>query len=743
MLPILNRDFNIFAVSGLVNASFALITGLFVFLKNSRSKLNRNFFYMCLCVGGWSLFWFLAYSEYVESYALLYAIADNLFAIFLALFYMHFILALIGKDEEKRKLIVISYVSNILLFLLVLINPRLFLGGVSKPKYIDIPFYETDPGIYYYIFSLFFALEVFYAIYMMIRIYPKLTGITKNQIKYTILGSVIGFISGGLSFLPSYGIPVPLYSNLFVWFGFAILAYSIIRYRLMEIDTIIHRTILWVFTSIVIFIPISVMIYFLRTWLAALNWIQSAFLVTILVYAYLFFYPKVQPRIDHLFRRRKYGYQTVLGKVAEKISTTINMEDLASHLLSEVCETMYLRNSLLYVLDREGNKYVLVGRRGYQEIDGVRQSSSLETYSENKKADFAANLRELSCESRFCRWFTEYRDVLEKEQVELDPRYESIRQEALAWFAVQDTELLIPLLYENKVTAILGLGRKESLQAYTVEDIKLLKKLGEEAGVTVFNSLHHEDLVEKERLDEEMRMGRQIQTALLPHETPKVPGLFVQGMMLPAKEIGGDYYDFIPLPDKDQLAVVIGDVSGKGVSAGLIMSLTKATIHAFSEEGFSPREILLRTNRFLNKHISGEKFMTLLYLAWQPDNKTITYSSAGHEHILIWRNSSQALEVIKSGGFMLGIIKNIDSYLEEKQLKLEFQDKILIYTDGVTEAENQEGDRFGLDRLKSTVIKNSQKPAHELIQAVKDEVYSFIGSHPQYDDITLVALEAV
>jgi serine phosphatase RsbU (regulator of sigma subunit) len=135
--------------------------------------------------------------------------------------------------------------------------------------------------------------------------------------------------------------------------------------------------------------------------------------------------------------------------------------------------------------------------------------------------------------------------------------------------------------------------------------------------------------------------------------------------------------------------------------------------------------------------------MTLLYLSWQPDSKTLTYSSAGHEHILIYHEQTHSLETIQSGGFMLGMLPDIDNFLEEKQIKLELCDKILLYTDGVTEAENQARDRFGLERLKETFKKHSSKPAVELIQAVKDEVYAFIGNYPQYDDITLVVMEAI
>ncbi|MDD5067672.1 MAG: PP2C family protein-serine/threonine phosphatase, partial [bacterium] len=250
------------------------------------------------------------------------------------------------------------------------------------------------------------------------------------------------------------------------------------------------------------------------------------------------------------------------------------------------------------------------------------------------------------------------------------------------------------------------------------------------------------DNVEKERIAEELRLGRQIQTSLLPQESPKIPHLFLQGLMQPAKEIGGDYYDFITLPGQDRMGIVIGDVSGKGVAAGLLMAMVKTAIHIFSSRETSPKQVLIRINEILDRHIGGEKFMTMLYLVWQAAKSTLTYSSAGHEHILLYHDSTKEVDEIMSGGTILGILPDIDKMLEEKNIILKHSDKILLYTDGATAAQNQEKDRYGLERLKQSFMKHSQKPAHVIMKAVKDELYEFMGSYPQYDDITLVVLEA-
>ncbi len=137
--------------------------------------------------------------------------------------------------------------------------------------------------------------------------------------------------------------------------------------------------------------------------------------------------------------------------------------------------------------------------------------------------------------------------------------------------------------------------------------------------------------------------------------------------------------------------------------------------------------------------------MTMLYFQYSAKDRSLRYSSAGHEHILIWRKSATnavgEVEAVVSGGFMLGMLADIDTYLEDHKLSLELGDKVLLYTDGVTEAEDSTGDRFGLERLKESFKANAQKEPNELIQAIKQEVYAFIATQPQYDDITLVGME--
>ncbi len=293
------------------------------------------------------------------------------------------------------------------------------------------------------------------------------------------------------------------------------------------------------------------------------------------------------------------------------------------------------------------------------------------------------------------------------------------------------------------VNALIALGKKQNLRSYTIKDIELLDALGRQIGLTIDNALHHKDLIETERLTQELRLGRKIQMDLLPKHTPKIPGLSLSGFMRPAKEIGGDYYDFITLPQKHLLGITIGDVSGKGVAAGLMMAVAKTALYSISQQLLSPKQILLQTNQVLYQHIGGQKFMTLLYLCWDSKTNTLHYSSAGHEHILIYRKSEDRgrnIEVIKSGGVILGMLEDIEPYLEEHTITLNKGDKLLLYTDGATEAQNPEGGFFGLPKLTESFKTHSHLSIEETMNNIYSDIKEFMSGREQYDDIALVGM---
>ena len=714
-----------YSIPPLISSIIFLSTGLFVLIKNKKSRVNRLFFFSCIPTFWWQFSWFLLFNVHNNDHlASILAKVGYTGITFITIVFLHFVVVLLDM-KKHMKFVAFSYcVSFVLLYFLWTTN--LYIDGCYKYFFGYYPRANYHLHIVHLVQQIIFGGIYVYIIAWIAANRTKDNPVKRAQIMCVFLAYFI-YLPASIDYLVNYGKEFYPFGFIFINFTTLIFFYSIIRYRLMEIDTVIHRTLLWILTSCSILIPIGVMLYFLRTWFIKLNWLQLTFLMTGLFYLFLFYYRKMQPRIDHIFRRRKYDYYQVLGEIGQKIGSELDINSVISRLFKELREILYIRSGTVLVQQPGQQNFTEAGSIGYEQQVGQEKREAVALDNQNS----------------LIRWMQAHQRVMERQQLEVDPQYEPVKEEGSVFLSRNNIELLIPVVMEGKVNALVGIGKKENLQAYTNKDIELLEIMGRQIGITIDNALHHEDIVEKERLAEEMKLGREIQMALLPQEIPSIRGLNVRGLMQPAKEIGGDYYDFITLPDKDNLSIVIGDVSGKGVAAGLLMAMAKTAIHTLSQEEASPKQILMRTNNILNRHIGGQKFMTLLYFLWQSESRTLTYSSAGHEHILICRTTAQGqVEAILSGGFMLGMIPDIETYLEDKKIQFDQGDKILLYTDGVTEAQNQAEDRYGLVRLMDAFQRHSLKPATELMQAIKEEVYAFIGTKPQYDDITLVVLEA-
>ena len=308
--------------------------------------------------------------------------------------------------------------------------------------------------------------------------------------------------------------------------------------------------------------------------------------------------------------------------------------------------------------------------------------------------------------------------------------------------------IAVPLKTQARDLGVIYMDNRMAGGMFGIDELSLMKSFAVQASVSIENAYLVANLVEQERLKQEMELGRDIQMNLLPTTSPDIPGLKISGLMIPAKEIGGDYYDYMPTVHEEagekaqRLGVIIGDVSGKGVAAGLIMATAKATLKGLSQQDLNPKQILSQANSVLFEYTKGQKFMTMLYFQFREKDKTLSYSSAGHEHILIYHSDTNQVESIMSGGFMLGMIPDVSQFLENRGVQLKANDKIVLYTDGVTEARNPQEDLFGLPRIIDIVSKHGSKSANELLAVIKDEVYSFIGTREQYDDITLVVMEA-
>ena len=252
---------------------------------------------------------------------------------------------------------------------------------------------------------------------------------------------------------------------------------------------------------------------------------------------------------------------------------------------------------------------------------------------------------------------------------------------------------------------------------------------------------------EKERLEQELRIARNIQMSLLPQTALSVPGLSLTAHCEPAREVGGDYYDYLPIDDK-RLALLIADVAGKGTSAALYMAELKGIVLSLAERHASPRDLLLDVNRILARHLDTRSFITMIYAVVDLEAHTLTYTRAGHCPLIYLPGpyaSRRAAQVLLPDGMVLGL--NLDDgalferQLEEATLPLGPGDLCLLYTDGITEASNSEGEYFGEVRLGELLERHADLSSEELRERILREVRSFAGSAIQQDDMTMLIIK--
>jgi sigma-B regulation protein RsbU (phosphoserine phosphatase) len=271
-----------------------------------------------------------------------------------------------------------------------------------------------------------------------------------------------------------------------------------------------------------------------------------------------------------------------------------------------------------------------------------------------------------------------------------------------------------------------------------------------------FNSMTAsiEDLLreaaEKKRLEEELRIAREIQMSLLPQGPLAMPGLSVSALCVPAREVGGDYYDFLPL-DEHRLGVLIADVSGKGTSAALYMAELKGLMLSLSRIHTSPRELMMTANRIIASNLDARSFITMTYAVLDLSARTMTYARAGHTPLMRVPCGNGAggrrreTEVLVPDGLVLGLKLDdgqmFDRLLVEQTIPLAAGDLYVLFTDGVSEAMNADDDCFGEARLARLLEEHADLPAEELRERILRDVEAFAGGAPQHDDMTMILLK--
>lgn len=314
--------------------------------------------------------------------------------------------------------------------------------------------------------------------------------------------------------------------------------------------------------------------------------------------------------------------------------------------------------------------------------------------------------------------------------VAVDPRYINAHSET-------QSEMVAPIVAGGKVIGVFNLEANRKA-AFSPADLELLNAFAGQAALTIERARLYREILGKKRLEDELKIARQIQVSFLPTKNPTVRGFDIAGLNISSQQVGGDYYDFIPIVE-GQMGIAIADSIGKGIPAALVMASFRASLLAEIRNNYAIRTILGKVNRLLWESLEQGNFVTAVYGVLDTQNRILTYSNAGHNQPIL-RRASGKIDYLAEGGMALAI--SPDAAYAERRFTLRAGDILVFYTDGVTEAKNERNEEFGQGRLEALLHQPPNLSAEALAHKIVDEVKMFAAPTHQMDDLTLVVVRA-
>ena len=633
------------------------------------------------------------------------------------------------------------------------------------------------PNIIEQISSLYLMLSVVIFLLSMVWNFLKDTSVLIRLQSQTIfLGMLIGI------FIPVIDLIGRILWEIYLFpdpaLGFAIflnlfplsIGYTIVKHDLFAIDAIIKRTYGYVLTTVSIAGVYGLFVLISNVAFGRFEITKSPLFPLVFILGVVFLFNpirnRVQKFIDRVFYRLEYDYQEIVQKISETMRSLLNLEQIGKSIMETALGAMFIDSGCVMLLNQENNVYECLTASGEREVR--RRQTELETIlplgeksiinepvinnqttlkaeptkiHENSALDSRRLNLKIQADEPFIQKIAERRKEATVYDIQEDPFFEDQRASCEEAFKHLEATLIVPLIYEDRLTGLISLGEKKSGKFYRREDINLLNTLANQGAVAIENARMIEEVIEKERMEEELSIARDLQTSMLPAQCPRIKGFEIAAYSLSAREVGGDFYDFIEMGE-EKVGMVIGDVTGKSVSGALVMSASRSVFRMLSEENLSVGEIMIRANRRTKKDIKSGMFVALLYAVLNAEDRTLSLCSAGQTQPIHWSSETGKSSLVETKGdtFPLGILEDVE--YQETRLHLASGDKIVLYTDGIVEAMNDKEEIFGFERLLEIVQETSPMDAYSLLKEILEKVNAFAGGAPQHDDLTVIIVSA-
>jgi sigma-B regulation protein RsbU (phosphoserine phosphatase) len=429
--------------------------------------------------------------------------------------------------------------------------------------------------------------------------------------------------------------------------------------------------------------------------------------------------------IDRRFFRDAYNADQILTELAEKVRTMVETQSLLETVTHRIADSLHVPR-IAVLLDGSGS-YRPAFAVGYGNLPQVLFGGN------------SATVRMLKTEQQPVRVYFDDPDAW----IHWLPQMSHDERDTLAALR---TELLLPLLIKEDLIGFLALGQKLSEEPYSTTDLRLLSSVAAQTAlalqVTRLTSAMAQEIAHRERLNRELEIAREVQEHLFPQQLPAVAGLDYCGRCQPAREVGGDYYDFLPLPD-GKLGIAVGDISGKGIGAALMMANLQASFRAQISTVHNLAELMARVNNLLCEASSANRYATFFYAQYEPATRELSYVNAGHNPPLVLKNSAAGIQIrrLEEGGPVIGLLR--DARYQRGCFTLDPSDIVVLFTDGVSESMNGNDEDWGEARLVECAKTSYGSAATEMLTHIMDGAVAFAAGAPQHDDMTLVVLRVL
>lgn len=502
-------------------------------------------------------------------------------------------------------------------------------------------------------------------------------------------------------------------------------AYSIFKYSLMDVTDVLKNTLLYGVATVSIAAIYFLFVYAIgQTVGSAIGTEYQGVIAGLVFIGAAIVFQSTKERMQEVITRKFYpeqfAYQKVLMKFSHDVATIVGLENILKATANTFVESLKVERFGILLRDRQKNNvFKLTEGIGLNEypFDIEVNIGNLAEFILSKKD---ANLQLIIEETDFNYIFPESVNKLNEEEI----------------FTI------IPLIIQSKVIGFILFGLKHSGSKFSGKDLELLSAAANQVAVAVENARLYESEAEKLKLDRDLENARRIQDSLLPAKSPYFEGLDICGRMVPAMHVGGDYYDLIKVSDTKMFAV-IGDVSGKGLSASFYMSKLQTIMQLYCNGSLSPQEVLIEVNRSMYKSIEKNWFITVAIALIDTESRTITFARAGQTPLVVV--TKDEIKNYAPSGIGIGLEKGdiFSSVIEEIIIPLESDSLIAMYSDGVTELMNAENEFYGEDKFHSVLENQLDNDSEQIMGEILSDLKFHRKTAPQNDDVTLVLVKVL